>query len=174
MTEKTESPAVRNFRRKTELALSRIQDIEAFREADTMVEYVFATGKKLFEIELDKHTTDSLLRTGGKLTGAYVYFGQKYAHARAIRDVYSQKASETEKELLLEKIQEGVKVTEARSEVASEVSEVMDLVNMADAAKNQWENITEATEKMVSFIQSAIKVKQAEHFQSSRLQDNAS
>jgi len=169
----TESNAVRIFRAKCETALAKVNNLQQFREADAMVDYVFKVGRELFDTPLDKQNTDRLIRTGGKLTGAYVYLGQKSSYARAQRDVYAQKASEMEKERLLELLRDGEKVTEARSKVAFEMTELQEYVIQMDVAKNQWENITEAVEKMVSFIQSAIKVKEGERFQSGRLQDNA-
>ena len=137
-----------------------------------MVDFVFKIGHVLFDTPLDRQNTDQLIRDGGKLTGAYVYLGQQSSYARAQRDIYAQKASEMEKERLLELIEGGTKVTEARSKVAAEMSELQEFVIQFDAAKNQWENITEATEKMVSFIQSAIKVKEGERYHSRTLQDN--
>lgn len=169
----TESNAVRIFRRKVETAMAKINNVQQFRETDTMVDYVFKVGRELFDTPLDQHNPDRLIRTGGKLTGAYVYLGQQSAYARAKRDVYAQKASEMEKEKLLEMLHDGVKVTEARSMVAAEMAELQEFVIQTDIGKNQWENITDATEKMVSFIQSAIKVKEGERFQSSKLQNNA-
>ena len=169
----TESNAVRLFRQRCEGALSKVQNVEQFRNSDTMVDFVFKIGRELFDTPLDQQNTDRLIRDGGRLTGAYVYLGQQSSYARGQRDVYAQKASEMEKERLLELIHDGVKVTEARSKVAAEMADLQEFVIQNDISKNQWENITDAVEKMVSFIQSAIKVKEGERYQSSRLQDNA-
>lgn len=169
----TESNAVRLFRKRCETVLAKVNNIEQFRKSDVMVDFVFRIGRVLFDTPLDQQNTDQLIRDGGKLTGAFVYLGQQSSYARGKRDVYAQKASEMEKEKLLELLQDGVKVTEARSKVAAEYSELQEFVIQMDIAKNQWENITDATEKMVSFIQSAIKVKEGERYQSSQLQNNA-
>jgi hypothetical protein len=168
-----ESAALQSFKAKIATTLANIQDVDEFRESDKMIDFVFETGRKLFDTPLDQQDIPLMLRTGGKLTGVYVYFGQKSARARAERDVYSQKASEVEKERLLQLLHAGTKVTEARAAVAGEVQELTDLVLEKDVAKNQWENITDATEKMVSFIQSAIRVKENERYHSSRAQHNA-
>lgn len=167
-----ESDAVRSFKEKCETALRSVSDVQQFRDEDTMIDFVFKCGRELFDTPLDQHNLDRLLRTGGKLTGAYVYLGQKSARARAERDVYAQKRDEHEKQRLLELLHAGVKVTEARAAVSGEIVELNDFVVRKDISKNQWENITEATEKMVSFIQSAIRVKEGERYQSSKVMGN--
>jgi len=171
-TSDNDSDIVRIYRAKCEAALAQIKDIAQFRAEDKMVDYVFLVGRKLFDVPLDKQNLDEMIRTGGKLTGAYVYLGQKSARARAERDVYTQKLDEVEKERLLALMHSGVKVTEARAAVAGEVVQLADFVLEKDVVKNQWENITDANEKMVSFIQSAIRVKEGERYQSARLQNN--
>jgi len=168
-----ESRAVQMFRAKCETALANISNVEKFRADDTMVDYVFKIGRELFDKPLDLMNVGNMLRTGGRLTGVYVYLGQKSARARAERDVYAQKASEMEKERMLELLHSEIKVTEARSIVAAELSELQEFVVQKDIAKNQWENITTASEKMVSFIQSAIKVKEGERFHSKQMMENA-
>lgn len=162
----------RQYQKKCEEALEQVSNIQQFRDEDTMVDYVFKVGRDLFDKPLDQMDTGAMLRTGGRLAGVYVYLGQKSARARAERDVYAQKLTETEKSMLLDYMRDGYKVTEARSMVSEEVAMLQDFVVQKEIAKNQWENITEAVEKMISFIQSAIKVKEGERFQSNQLRDN--
>lgn len=165
--------AVRMFREKCEIALAKIKSVEAFRGSDTMVEYVFATGRSLFDKPLDQHTPDGLIRIGGKLTGAYAYLGQMSARARAERDVYEQKADEVEKELVLAYVHgKQYKVTEAKARASAEMTELQEFVIQKDAEKNQWESITNATQTMIMFIQSAIRVREGEKYQSKRAHDN--
>ncbi len=159
---------VRKFKKRCDKALAKISDIDKFRTEDAMVDFVFKVGKELFKTPLDQMHVGNMLRKGGKLAGSFVYLGQKSARARGERDVYARKAEEMEKERLLVLITKGVKVTSARSQVASEMIELHDFVVQADVSKNQWENITEAVSIMVSFMQSAIKVKEGERFQNSK------
>lgn len=168
--ETLESNGVRTFREKTQIAMARIKTLDAFRETDTMVDLVFTLGRRLFSEPLDKMNVGNLLTMGGKLTGAYAYLGQMSARARAERDVYRQKLDEVEKELMLDHLRDGkYKVTQARAHIAKEVTEIQELVNLKEAEKNQWENVTEATSTMIMFIQSAIKVKENEKFSASRM-----
>ena len=165
-----ESNGVKTFREKTQIAMARIKSLDAFRESDPMVDLVFATGRRLFQEPLDRMSVGNLLTTGGKLTGAYAYLGQMSARARAERDVYRQKLDEVEKELMMEHLKDGkYKVTQARAQISQQVAEIQELVNLKEAEKNQWENVTEATNTMIMFIQSAIKVKENEKFSASRL-----
>ena len=171
---KGESNAVKMFREKCELALAQIPDLDSFRASDPMVDYVFKIGADLFKRPLDTIQEGELVRTGGKLTGAYVYLGQKSVRARAVKDVYEQKLDETEKELTLTYYAEDEqKITHSRAKAKVEVGELQQFVIQKNAEKNQWENITMACDKMVSFIQSAIKVKEGERFKSSKNYGNS-
>lgn len=166
------SEGLSRFIVKVEKAMAKINNLDEFRKLDSMVNFVFDVGHTLFDKELDTVGTDWLIRYGGRLTGAYAYLGQKAAYVRAERDVYEQKASEVEKELMLDKLAEntGYRVTQARAEISAEISELKDLVIAKEAEKNQWENTKEACNVMVSFMQSAIKTKEGERFKSNRLQ----
>ncbi len=173
INEATESNAVRTYREKCAAAMANIDDLDGFRQSDEMVDFVFKVGRSLFDTPLDTMNTDQLIRTGGKLTGAYAYLGQKSARARAERDVYEQKADEVEKELVLEFVRgKQYKVTEAKARASAEISELQELVTLKDASKNHWENITNATSTMIMFIQSAIKVKENERYSTSRSHNN--
>lgn len=167
----SEGNAVRIFRAKCDTALANINNLQQFRDSDTMVEFVVATGRSLFDNPLDMHTPDSLLRIGGKLTGAYAYLGQLSARARAERDVYEQKADEVEKELVLKYVGNKYKVTEAKAKASAEMEELAEFVIQKDAAKNQWEAIANACQTMIMFIQSAIRVKDAERYAGKRQHD---
>lgn len=167
------SNAVAIFRAKCETALAKVNNLDQFRASDQMVDYVFRVGRQLFDTPLDQLQPDALIRTGGKLTGAYAYLGQKSAYSRAERDVYEQKANEVSKELVLKYLADGkYKVTEAKARVEIEIAELTEFVIQKEAAKSQWENIVEASQAMVSFIQSAIKVKEGERFAGKHLQNN--
>ncbi len=160
------------FKNKTSSALAKIKEYKALEAEDPMIAAVLDIGRNLFSRPLDKTDTGELLTWGGKLSGAYGYLGQKSAYARAERDVYEQKLSEVEKELLLSYLDEKYKVSEARAKISSETEAIKELVIHKEAVKNQWEHIVNACEKMISFIQSAIKVKENQRFQGRNLQDN--
>lgn len=167
-----DSQAMRVFRIKVGVAMASITNLNEFRESDKIVDYVFKMGREIFDNNLDQKTPDYMLRIGGKLSGAYGYIAQKSAYARAERDVYEQKCEEVEKELTLTYLAENnkYKVTEVRARVMSDVSDLRDLVIAKEAEKNQWEGIANACDKMISFLQSGIKVKENEKYQSSRVQ----
>lgn len=169
-----DSQAVRDFKKKTAAAMAKIHDYKQFEEADGIVKFVLDMGRKLFDKNLDQMPPDQLVRIGGKLSGAFSYLGQKASYARAERDVYEQKSDEVEKELMLSRLasDEKYKVTIARAEVSAEIEELKEFVIQKEAEKNAWENIQEACDKMISFVQSAIKVKENERFNSNRLQNN--
>lgn len=166
-----ESSAVRIFREKCAAALASIPSLQEFRDSDTMVDFVIATGRSLFDVPLDQHSPDSLLRIGGKLTGAYAYLGQLAARARAERDVYEQKADDTEKELISAILGRDpkYKVTQAKSDVSVEMQLLKEFVIQKDASKNQWEAIANACQTMIMFIQSSLRIKENERYAATRM-----
>ena len=173
MTKEPKKSLVIRYREECEEAISKIRDYKDWEKEEAIVHEVMDAGRRLFAHDLDKMTIGYLLRLGGKLAGAYTSLGQFSTMARAERDVYEQKLDETEKALQLELLKGGeYKVTQAKAEVAKKVSELREFVIQKEAVKNQWENLMEACEKMVSFIQSAIKVKEGERFQN-KLQGEA-
>ncbi|MDF1498543.1 MAG: hypothetical protein P1P85_04295 [Patescibacteria group bacterium] len=127
----------------------------------------------MFEHPLDQQGEQWLVKTGGKLTGVFAYLGQMSSRARAERDIYEQKRDEVSGELMLKYLDDKYKVTEARANVKSDMVEIEQLINQKEAEKNQWENIVLACDKMVTFIQSALRVKQGERFKSNNNYDNA-
>lgn len=154
--------AVEEFNAKTQIQLSKMGILEDFRKKEEMVDFVFKIGHILFKQELDKKNEAWLLNTGGKLTGCYAYFGQKASRARAERDVYVKTKKEIEGDLMLGRLDADYKVTQARAEVRKELEELERLVIEKECEKNQWENITDATQTMISFIQSDLKIKKSE------------
>lgn len=171
--EPKESRAVAIFRAKCESAMAKINNYKKFEEEEEMVRIVMDAGRTLFDKPLDKMTPDTLLRLGGRLIGSFGYLGQRSAYARAERDVYEAKLSETEKELVLKYLENtDYKVTEAKAKVAGDVEELREFVIQKETAKNQWEAITEACQVMAMFCQSALKVKEGERYASSRMQNN--
>lgn len=167
-----ETKLAQEFKQKCTDAVAKIQGIDAFRESDAMVGEVLRAGKWLFQTPLDRVSPDTLLRIGGKLVGAYAYLGQKSSRARAERDVYEQKLDETEKELTLQYLDGEYKVTEVRALVARDVAELKEFVLEKEVSKNNMEHIVSACQTMVMFIQSALKSKEGEKFNSSRMHDN--
>ena len=162
------------FQQKCEVAMSQIpnyREWEAQKDDEgKMVHEVLQAGRALFDKPLDQWSPDALIRLGGRLAGAFGYLGQMSAYARAERDVYAQKLSETEKSLTLEYLSEDkkYKVTEVRARVEGDVQELQELVIQKEAKKNQWENLLEACRTMIMFTQSALKSKEGERYQSSR------
>lgn len=164
---------VNYFKDKCEKSLEQIGNYNDFRSSDVMVDFVFATGKSLFEQPLDKLPLHSLLNRGGKLVGAFPYLGQKSARARAERDVYLSKFKEVEKELFLTLVDKKYKVTEVKAKVSKELEILNDFVMIKEAQKNQWENITEACQAMFSFCQTAVRIKESEQFTSNKFVNNS-
>ena len=156
---------VTTFKKKTEKALESIGKPDDFQKRDKHIQYIFEIGEWLFSNDLDKTSESSLIRVGGRLTGVYSYLGNRAAYARAERDVYEQKRDEVMGNLVLEKLDNQYKVTEARALAKQEVSELEDWVVEKELEKNNnYENLMAACDKMISFVQTAISYKKAERF----------
>lgn len=163
-----ESRAMRLFKIKTEASLSRIKNQQDFRQ-DKMVNAVFVSAHELFSTKLDQASTAWLLNRGGQLTGIYAYLGNLSADARAKRDIFEQKRDEVMSEFIVNS--QDTKITRARSQAKLDVAELDDFVIEAEHDKNNLENLLNATERMIGFIQSAIKTKDGDRFRSRDMQD---
>lgn len=152
------------FKAKCEIALAQIKTLDDFRASDPMVDYVFKVGRSLFDRPLDQLGEDWLVSTGGKLTGAYAYLSNKASYARAERDVYEQKLKEVESKLTTEYLDSDYKVTQTRAIIKTETVEISNLVIVKEHEKNNYENIMSACEKLISFIQSSLRMKHSEQF----------
>jgi len=169
MSEVKESIAMRLFKIKTEASLTRIKKLEEFRQ-NKMINEVLVAANELFHNDLDKQSTPWLIKKGGQLTGIYAYLGNLSANARAKRDIFEQKRDEVINQFIVDSTSE--KITFARSQAKVDVAELDDFVIEAEHDKNNFENLLNATDKMISFIQSAIKVKEGERFRSRDMNDN--
>ncbi len=182
MSKKEEKPVLKinsrvrlMYKRKVEKALESLEKEHEEFKAQPMVDFTLKIATWLFDKgevnEIDKVAEASLIRTGVRLTGAYGYFGNKAAYARAERDVYEQKADEVLATLLLEYIDESYKVTEARSRAKQEMSEagLTEAVIAKELVKNDWENLMSATDKMISFIQTTLSYRKNEQYRSNQM-----
>ena len=169
MDDLKESRGMKLFKLKTEASLARLETKEKFRE-NKMVESVFQIANELFHKPLDTMPMDWLIKKGGELTGIYAYLGNLCASARAKRDIFEQKRDEVMNEFIVNSRSE--KITLARHQAKLDTAELDDFVIEAEHNKNNLENLLNATDKMVSFIQSAIKVKEGERFRTRTMQDN--
>jgi hypothetical protein len=161
------------YKNKIDLTIAKIGTIEDFRKSDIMIDYIFETGRKLFEKPLDQWTAENLVAVGGRLSGVYGYLGQKSSRARTERDIFEQKLDEILNERTVNNYSlMDDKITLARAQAKIEVAELKELVILKELEKNNWENITDACQTMIMFIQSTLKIKQAERFINKDLQDN--
>jgi len=168
------SRIVEDYKKKTEEALSKIETLEQIRAKSKEIDFVYKVGEKLFATDLDALDEGWLIRHGGRLTGIVAWLGNKSAQARAERDVYEQKLEEVESRLLASLLSGGeYKVTEARARVKIEISELAEYVTLKNMEKTNLENLLNATDKMVSFIQTALAQKRSEHYKSKEAYDNA-
>ena len=171
---KSTKTILEEFKLKCETALAQVQSVEDFRE-DKMIDFVFKVGDVLFNKDLDTMDGGWLVRHGGRLTGVYAYLGNKASRARGERDVYAQKKDEVFQNLVLAHIKKSsYKVTEARAIAKLETTDLENLVIAKEVEKNNLENVMLATDKMVGFIQSALRVKNAEQYKTGSNYDNAS
>lgn len=162
-----------DYKKQTFEAIRDLKDKDQFQEEDEMVAKVFEIGGELFEKDLDKMSEGKLIKKAGKLSGAYSRLSQKASKKRAERDVAEQKKEEYYREELLKYKQDTDTVTEAKSKAKLAVKELSEEITKLNYQKNNYENIAKACDRMVGFIQSALKVKQNERYRSSDNWDNS-
>ncbi len=153
--------------------LSAIEDLESFKNKDRLIKNVFEISDWIINKNLDELSESMLLRAGGRLSGIYTYLGNYASRARAERDVYEQQLEEELNKLTTELYGEAEsKITLSRAKAKQMIAPLEKILIIKENEKNNYENLMSATQSMISFIQSAIKVKQGERFISGRLQDN--
>lgn len=168
-----ETSTMAEYRMKTDVAMSRIKDLERFRSEDEMVDYVFKAGHEIFQTELDKMEPNKLIQIGGNLTAIYAYLGNKAAYARAQRDVYTQKRDELMSQIATDLYADSEsKITLAKAKAKLRVSEIDELVTIMEHEKTNYENLLRATDKMVSFIQSALRMITQDMFRGREMYDS--
>ena len=147
-------------KKKAEIALSQLEKMN-----DKYTDYIKAVGQKLFSIPLDELSGDQLAQYGLKLSGVYTYLLNISAKKRAERDFYEQLYDEAYNDAYLEyKGEENV--TNARAKAQRDCSDIQKVVIAKDYEKNDLENLIKACERLTSFIQSAMRVKEGERFKS--------
>ena len=147
-------------KKKAEIALSQLEKMN-----DKYTDYIKAVGQKLFSIPLDKLSGDQLAQYGLKLSGVYAYLLNISAKKRAERDFFEQLYDEAYNDAYLEyKGEENV--TNARVKAQRDCSDIQKVVIAKDYEKNDLENLIKACERLTSFIQSAMRVKEGERFKS--------
>lgn len=161
------------FDEKIEKTISAIEDTEDFKNKDKLIKNVFEISDWLINKNLDELNEGTLLRAGGRLSGIYTYLGNWASRARAERDVYEQQIGEELNKLTTELYSEAEgKITLSRARAKEMVAPLEKILIIKENEKNNYENLMNACQSMISFIQSAIKVKQGERFISGRIQDN--
>ena len=173
----TENKVFAMFSGAVKKSLEQIETEEGTFKGTPMVRYTFDMADWLFDekdvMQFDKRPEDEMIRVGARLTGAYAFFGNKAAHARAERDVYDQKKDEIFNKLILDELSDGkYKVTEARARAKDLMADagIDDVCIGKEMLKNDWEHLMNATDKMVSFIQTTLKFRQNERFRSNQME----
>jgi len=169
----TKTELKKQFDESVSKTLSMCEDLNTFKEKDEHIAKVFEISDWLIGKDLDIMSENDLLRGGGRLSGIYTYLGNWTSRARTERDVYEQQLSEVLNKLTTDLYGEsGEKITLARARAKQEVSDLEKLVIIKESEKNNYENLMNATQSMISFFQSAIKVKQGERYLGRNIQDN--
>lgn len=152
-----------SFQEKIEATLKKLKPMEEFRQ-DEMVNYVLSVARNMFIKPLDQLNPGSLVQMGGKLAGAHAYLAQIESRLDAESRVYEQKFEEMRIELELRHYKDNNKITYARSMAKNELNELAEMVILKKAERDNFHYVVSAAERLVGFIQSAIKVKEAERF----------
>lgn len=168
----TETELKNKFNDEITKTLSAVEDLESFKNKDKLIKNVFEISDWIINKNLDELSESMLLRAGGRLSGIYTYLGNYASRARTERDVYEQQLEEELNKLTTELYGEAEKITLSRARAKQMIAPLEKILIIKENEKNNYENLMNATQSMISFIQSAIKVKQGERFISGRLQDN--
>lgn len=150
-----------------------IKTLDEMKKEDNMVAEVYRISREVFDKDLDTMALPFLISNGGRLASIRAYLGNKYARARAERDFLEQKRDEVLNRLTSEYYGEAEnKITLARSRAKQETSDIEELIVVAEFNKKSMEELLNSLDRLIGFIQSAIKVKQGERYTGRQLEDN--
>ena len=157
------------WRELMEVKMKNIKTMNQLEKSDPNIENIMRNLRELYKHKLDTVDVDTLLRIGGELLGNYASVGVTSSIKRSERDASEQVYDEMLTGLTMINKNDEVGITEARTIAKDQLSEFTNDIIWRDQAKNAYEAITEATEKTLSFIQSAIKVKTNEKINNYKL-----
>lgn len=162
------------FKKKTQPILDQLPSEEDLRQ-DEYVNYVFETGKDLFQNDLDRMNEGWLVNKGSRLAGIQSFLGNKVSRAKAKRDIYIQQKEEIVNKIIVDGYgQADSKVTLSRAQAKIEVAPIEKFIVLLEYEVSSLESIKKACESMTSFIQSALKSKTNERFTGDRLHSDQS
>lgn len=153
------------FQEKIEATLKKIKSLEEFRKSDVMVGYVLEIASSMFKHSLASIGPGNLVQIGGKMAGAHAYLAQIESRLDAESRVYEQKFEEMRMELELRYYKDTNKIMHARSQAKLELNELAELVIVKKSERDNFHYVVAAAERLVGFIQSAIRVKEGERYQ---------
>lgn len=151
--------------------LKSIQTLEHLEKQDEVIAKIMGALRGLYRYNLDEIPDQMLLRIGGQLLGLYANLGVSASIKRAERDCHEEAYDELLNGLILEKVASGMGVTESRASAKNTLAEAKREIVMSEQQKNSYESIVQATSQTISFIQSAIKIKNTERVMTPRFGD---
>ncbi len=164
---------LKQYKDRVSASMEKVKSLQQFREEDTMVDEVFMISRSIFDKDLDQMNLNELVSKGGTLASIYGYLGNKYARIRAERDVAEQKRDQMFGDLTISLYDKAEgKITLARELARKEMSGVEEDLVIKEYEKKNFEQLLLSVDRLIGFIQSAIKVKQSERFTSRDMHDN--
>jgi DNA-binding ferritin-like protein len=154
-----------------EAKLKNIKQLEQLEQEDPNVKNVLVELRDLYAKKLDTMDEHELIRIGGRLLGLYASLGATSSRKRAERDATEQTYEEMLASQILHNKDGYANITEARAIAKQEMQEFTQEIIKTEQVKNAYEAITSAVEKSITFIQSAIKVKQSERISTNKFAD---
>lgn len=164
---------LQQFQKSVKASMLNIKTLDEMRKEDKMVDEVYRVSREIFDKDLDTMALPFLISNGGRLASIRAYLGNKYARARAERDFLEQKKDEVLNRLTAEYYGEAEnKITLARSRAKQETADIEELIVISEFEKKSMEELLNSLDRLIGFIQSAIKVKQSDNFVGRTLSDN--
>lgn len=168
-----ETTTLQQFQKSVKASMLNIKTLDEMRKEDKMVDEVYRVSREIFDKDLDTMALPFLISNGGRLASIRAYLGNKYARARAERDFLEQKKDEVLNRLTAEYYGESEnKITLARSRAKQETADIEELIVISEFEKKSMEELLNSLDRLIGFIQSAIKVKQSDNFVGRTLSDN--
>ena len=158
------------FKEKLEKNLAKLDSFEGFLKKDKTAELVINIARNILSKPQDFQSTDWLLQNGAKLASYYAYLEGKANQTKAEAEVAGITHSSVVDGLLIVYRAEGANTTEARAQAKCELEEAAVEVEVKKQLAGYYNATARTAEKIVSFVQSTLRNKEAERITSAQIE----
>ena len=151
-----------DYTQKREDLMGKMQNLKEFEASDKVIGYMFEICRQVLSKPGDFQSVNWLMDRGAKLAAYHAYLTGKATEAWAEYKTAEVAFKSVKDGLMLALKNDSATVTEARAQAGRETAEVEVDVLAKEQRFRNYDSAVRTVDKMVSFIQSTLRQKEAE------------